>query len=258
MTHPVNTIYASRFLHLDSAGDPVTGLTQSSYSTRVATLTDDDGTILSTATISIVEQSGGHYGYFFTPDTVGDWDLSVVYSAVTPARRWSATVQVITAAQADPAASITSGANAEAVAAVIMAEPVGGASGTIGAALARLVSGAVTTIPTGEALSADNTLTLEVNGSYLTADGDARDFLDTDWTVHSLTDVGVSVFFVALAGSLVLRQDMTVVNATTVRLELTGAQTYQMRNASAYKVWAELPGVVDPVLLVGGPLAMQG
>lgn len=246
-------VYLESELVVDTTGTPVTTKINTDW-----TKSCKKRGSATTVTLTITHDANGVYDITGTFAETGTYfaSYSVVVDGIT--QRFTQTVQVITAAQADPAASITSGANAEAVAAVIMAEPVGGASGTIGAALARLVSGAVTTIPTGEALSADNTLTLEVNGSYLTADGDARDFLDTDWTVHSLTDVGVSVFFVALAGSLVLRQDMTVVNATTVRLELTGAQTYQMRNASAYKVWAELPSLADPVLLVGGPLAMQG
>jgi hypothetical protein len=129
MAHPVDTVYANRFLHEDALGEGVTGLVEADYSVHVATLTDTDGTVLSTAPITIVEQSGGYYGSTFEPDAVGDWELAVVYSAVTPSRRWGATVEVVTAAQADPAASlegsITDLANAEDVAAAIHATPMG-------------------------------------------------------------------------------------------------------------------------------------
>lgn len=109
---------------------------------------------------------------------------------------------------------------------------------------------------TPSVLAADETLTLTIGYSYLPGDGDPIQFENENWTVYDIENAD-AVWFAAITPGSPIRVDMDVLDATSIQLELTATQTYRMRSAGSYKVYASLPGQTDPVVLVSGSLSMQ-
>lgn len=98
MIAAVNTSVAIPILILDINGDGATGLTVTATARLAGSTT--------TASVTVTERTGGEYDLAFTPSAVGQW--IVVASATVDGDPFTDVelVQVVTAAQFDPAASL--------------------------------------------------------------------------------------------------------------------------------------------------------
>lgn len=195
----VNTAtYIASELLLDAGLSPVTDKINGDW-TKTATLL---GTA-TTATPTITHRANGYYDVLVTFPSVGVW--SVEYSVVVngeTVRFDPKTVQVVTAAQFDPASDVRT----------VLTDSRAAKIDLIGS---YAVSG-----PTTDLTSTDIEL---IRGSdYLTADGRARTWTSDAWA--DLTDATIS--FVVTAGrTAVVSNTGTVVTPTgdaVVSVELTG------------------------------------
>lgn len=183
----------------DATGTGKTGLTVAAAARLSGSTTTVSGTV--------TERTGGDYDAAITLTSVGTWLFKGSTMIDGDAALWTETVEVVTAAQADPAASIT-------------------ASGTT-------VVNAVAT---------SGRITLVRGDDYLNADGRAL-----SWTVSSpnLTGASATLTIRTYAGATVLAKAMTVVGATTVRADLTHTETAAMAlgtPAYTYEIVATLSG----------------
>jgi hypothetical protein len=182
----VNTAIQTSLYLTDSAGDPLTGADLGDFT---ATATRLGSTTTAQATIS--ERSGGLYALSFTPTAAGFWELFVTYDDGTTARQFADTWEVTAANDAE----------------------------TITDAVAARLRRAVVTVTAP--VSTTQTVTLMQGDDYLAADGRALEWTSTGWP--DLTGAAVT-WQVGLRGSETL-YPVTVVDAATVRVELTTAQT---------------------------------
>lgn len=101
ITAVVSTVTYIPFTLLDLAGDPVTGKVNADF-TKSAYLVSTPAT---TATATVTENASGTYRISFTPTVVGIWHCTWSVTVDGETVRYEETVQVVTAAQADPFAS---------------------------------------------------------------------------------------------------------------------------------------------------------
>lgn len=192
-----------------AADDPATGLVW----TATATLVNDGTT---TAALTLTEiGSTGRYRPSFTPSAVGVWALEYSATIDGVTAYFGQSVQVKTAAQFDPAASITA-------------------------------SGVTVSSP----VATDQTITLVRGDDYLNADGRAP-----SWSVSSPDLTGATVAFriFTYAGATVLSKTMTN-GVTTVRVDLTSSETAALSLGSPayrYEIVATLADTSTATLVSG-------
>jgi len=222
--HPINTAITDALTFLDTAGSLVTGKANGDF-TKTAYLTSTPAT---TATVTVTTDSAitGEYPISFTPTAVGRWKVRVSCTHNGHTYRWEEVYDVITAAQADPAAALAD-ASTGIKASILNATTAGASDGTVLGALLRIGRGtAYVTAPVAE------TTAIEVRqgDDYLNADGRALEWATDaagDWP--TLTDATVAFTAAHVYGSDTFTKAGTVVTATgatkRVRVELTAAET---------------------------------
>lgn len=223
MSATVDTTITLPFPFRDTAGALVTGKVDSDF-TKVAYLASN-GATTATVTVAAIAGQSGRYGATFTPSATGLWAVEIECTHAGQTYRWSEDVEVVTAAQADPAAA--------------------------------LAAATLTHVSPYDAIT--STLTLVQGDDYLTANGTQQDWTNASWSALGLDGVGVTVAFTAIvAGIVVLTKAMTVVTATTVRLQLTTTETGALplgEPCGRFEVNAVLAGG-GKRKLVSGPLTV--
>ena len=104
LTAVVNTAISIPFTLLDSTGAAETGKVNGDF-TKSAYLVSTPAT---TASPTVTENASGTYRIAFTPTVVGVWHVTWSCSVDGETVRYEETVQVVTAAQRDPAAYLAS------------------------------------------------------------------------------------------------------------------------------------------------------
>lgn len=204
-------VYLESELLIDTSGSPVTTKINADW-----TKSCKKRGAATTVTLTITHDANGIYDITGTFTETGTYyaNYSVVVDGIT--QRFTQTVQVVTAAQADPATGLA-------------ALPVGGTSGTWGAALALVRSNVVDGV-VPEAL--DASLRITQGHDYLLADD--RHFL---WTTNEAatwpTLTGAAIEFVIDQRIRDATAPGAVVQATgvnkSVRVELTQSFTRALR-----------------------------
>lgn len=208
----------------DASGTALTGLT---FGNKTAFLASTPAT---TAMLTITEVGSGFYVATFTPSAVGTWLAAATYPANGTTRDITGTYEVVTAAQADPAAALSG-----------------------------------STITVDSAVDTDGTLTLRQGDDFTNALGNPIRFTDTESAWSDLTSATVCLILTDLAGTTVLSQPGTVVTATgsdkAVRFDLTSTQTGALTRGKyqyKYRVSAALSPSGSETLARGGVVVNRG
>lgn len=249
MAYVVNAAIIETWTFLDTSNAVVTGKADGDF-TKTAYLTSNPAST-TTVTIATVSGQSGDYGATFTPTAVGRWKLKVTCAHNGYTYRWEETLDVLTPAQADPAAALASTVSAvETIAGRITPERV--------ARLDLITTGRITT---RQPVAVDGTISLRPGESYLAADGRQIDVTSDGWPGLDGATIIFTITALGAAAATVSKTASTVAATApdqTVRIELTTAETALLSRTGVYRYSIDAVISGDPYHLASDSVAVLG